>query len=513
MSEVQSEALSDTTTIGRVELSVVFAALVAIVLLEIAWTDAWNLFCRHLWLDEIHTRLLVTDPDLAHMLKALAHGVDYNPPGLYLLLRAFRLPFGDEVEIAFRTFSLTATVLALLAGYAVFRQATPSGPAFLATLAIWAHPLVVRQAFEARFYTPWLAAILWICVLLNLSLQRPNWTRAIGLAVASIIVCTVHYFGVISLALAVGASGVFADGPWIRRLLRCSPAVLGVAALAACVPIYLGQKGALSVPTWVQEPTLSGVIDFVRKLFPLQWLGSVAILTIAGMVTRGAVGHEVTYPSQCCWRRLAGVGSLSLMSVALIVFSFVVQPALVPKYAIVFIPGIAALLAWTTRSAGKLLVIGGCLLLGWSSCVWLSAFSHQSRQDDLQRVQLMETIQQQAGDVMVVFEDRHSLFPLLELQPDRADQWRFLDVESELLGDDVLRIVERDVARRIFEMYGQPMLIDRELLVEEGAFFFVPFENDTAAMKGYFKGFQGTDLGHGLYQLRRAEAGLQPTHR
>ena len=69
------------------EVLAVVLGLVALVVVQLFLTGSFSLLDRYLWLDEIHTQLLVTDPELTHAAGALAGGADFNPPGLYLMLR------------------------------------------------------------------------------------------------------------------------------------------------------------------------------------------------------------------------------------------------------------------------------------------------------------------------------------------------------------------------------------------------------------------------------------------
>src|SRR5262249_7225550 len=140
----------------------------------IVCANAAYLFARHFWIDEIFAFTLVADPDPVHALRALAGGVDMNPPMLYLLLRGFTLLTGGPGEIVFRVFASLSILLALLGIYLLLRRAYTPRVAFTAVLLLECHPLILTHAFEARFYGPWLAAIVWFAYALVLFRTSPR---------------------------------------------------------------------------------------------------------------------------------------------------------------------------------------------------------------------------------------------------------------------------------------------------------------------------------------------------
>src|SRR5215475_10495986 len=110
---------------GPLELPLVLVFVSGVIAIQLAVSKSLSLFDKYLWLDEIVTHLLVRDPNLGRSTRALVSGLDTNPPGYHLLLRAFlKLTRADD-ETAMRWFSLLATIAALIGLYAAVRLAAP----------------------------------------------------------------------------------------------------------------------------------------------------------------------------------------------------------------------------------------------------------------------------------------------------------------------------------------------------------------------------------------------------
>src|SRR5215472_12728626 len=195
------------------ELPLVLVFVVGVIGAQLAVSKSLTLFNRYLWLDEIVTHVLVRDPNLGRSTRAVASGLDTNPPAYHLLLRAFlKLTRADD-EIAMRSFALLATIAALIGLYATVRLAAPPVVAIAVLLAIWQHPLVLRLAFEGRMYALWLASSVWFA-----SALARTWTSPIDLRLQVLLIstglltCASHTLGPLVLGLSAGAMLV-ARGP------------------------------------------------------------------------------------------------------------------------------------------------------------------------------------------------------------------------------------------------------------------------------------------------------------
>ena len=64
-------------------------ALLICLVLAIAWAGGGRyLLQRQLWMDEVHSWLLIQEPQPQRSLQALGAGIDYNPPTYVFLASA-----------------------------------------------------------------------------------------------------------------------------------------------------------------------------------------------------------------------------------------------------------------------------------------------------------------------------------------------------------------------------------------------------------------------------------------
>jgi hypothetical protein len=142
---------------------------------------------KYFWYDELFSWTLVTDPSLAHMLRALRHAAGGAPPFYHLTMRIWTALFGHS-ELAFRSASCAGFMLALAVTWATLRRAFGRWPAAVATLFVFGlSPLVLRQVAEARFYALFTALVA-IAVYLY---TRAIATKSIGIRLAGAI-CVTH---------------------------------------------------------------------------------------------------------------------------------------------------------------------------------------------------------------------------------------------------------------------------------------------------------------------------------
>lgn len=235
---------------GQWEKVLATGGFIIIVLIQMSVAGSFYLLRRHLWYDEILTHTLVTDPDFGHALRGLASGVETHPPTLYAMLRLFTWATGGATEVTLRLFPFLCIGIAFWGIYLVLRRSFSPLPAFGAVLALWCHPLVVVQAFEARSYAPWLAGISWFTYLLG-RCRRPRigLVSRILLASSAAFVCLIHYFGVISVGLVTAFEILARRRAGAPLSAGLASVAVGPVALLACFPLLLRQRAAMSVPT------------------------------------------------------------------------------------------------------------------------------------------------------------------------------------------------------------------------------------------------------------------------
>jgi len=508
---------------NRVEY-LIFPSLVLLQVLLIMDPIPWT---HSFWLDEIHTQLLVEDPDLSHAARALANGVDFNPPTYYLLARLVTMT-GVAPEIGLRAFSLACVILCGLSIYTLLRDHCSRTTATACVLLIWSFTVVQTQAFEARFYAPWMAA----ASLVALSLQRTMQSRSLGwrvvLALAGIVTCTAHYFGVISVGLIAAA---FLLRQWFsaaaspeRKSIRQRVEPLmwltpGFAALVACIAcFYRGQRSALSVTTWVPPMDWKTLQSFLWDLIPV-W--SIAVAVAAWGLTRilsGLRQHDATAEMKAAIvpevrAEIPVAAGLAMMPVCLMLFSWLLQPALISRYGSVGILGFAVLMGSLLRQAPNWVSAAFCV---WFMAAGMQSLSRQSdywRRMETRQTEMIARLRQLDADIPVLFESRHAMYPIVRYAPDLAPRIRFLALSDENLRQyqsaTPFRIVERDVAQRIESFYPDYQTIPFDELGQLPRSFLVAFRN-RKDFGSQLENFVVTPVRPQIYELHPKESGLTP---
>ena len=540
MPETENEESPRNVTV-RETLTVVLG-LVALAAVQLCLTASFSLFDRYLWLDEIHTHLLVTDPELTHAAAALAGGADFNPPGLYLMLRGLDV-FTGGGPISWRAAAVGSVLAALLGIYLLVRHAAGRAAAAIAVIVVWSHPLVVFQAFEARFYAPWLAAVVWLAYsLARYSREEAGPFWRIAVAACSVAVCLIHYFGVISLVLVTAAHLAF-NWRSTRDPLRLLAALsAGPAALLACIPLYLGQRGSLTVPTWMPDPTWQSTLGFLHGLFLFPIL-ALMIVAAGRYFSSGAEfppesmplpARKHTNPKRKRGRQvlsslalrvgvrcvkldgeryisgrlrpLAGLTGLLALPAVLIALSYAAQPAMMGRYALPAIAAVAPVAALMARGIDRprwsvvcvvLLLLGSCNLAGVRQYM-------QTRDADWD--QLAAWLASDHPHVPVLFELRDDLYPMCQIAPSLAGEFYFHDFPDAAPGWQTRRFtVERDVARNHHRLYGWPQLLTPDDLNRLGRIYYVASRPDPARVTQQFPGFNVRRVRDNVFELSALE--------
>ena len=479
------------------------AAVIVLVIAQLLAADAFQLSARQAWMDEIHTLELVGDPDTGHMLDALADGADFNPPGYYLIARFVARIVGSSDPKVLRTFSLLCIVGGLTAIGLALQRHVSFAVSIAVIAALWSQTLLVDQSLEARFYAPWFAALAWLCWLMQR--ERQSAITIVCSCLLAMVVCSVHYFGVISLMLLVGGI-VLARPKSIRDPGIWLPTVCGLLAIASCYPFYTGQRAALTMSTWISPPNVERIREFFGELIPTAALG---IAVVAAIANRMMSKDEQTNRLDDAARkpsflpRLSGSLSLLLLPIVLLAFSFTVQPALVPRYSLVFLIGCAPLLAWLLQNVRVTILAPVALSFLVLGTIRTSGLREQLVRLDQSRTQLVELLQEHASDQPVAFENRIDSFPLVRLAGDTAANWYLVDFDTSALAEpSALRIVQRDVARRFVKWYPKYKTAPLAELRIRDRFFVVPYP-DRATDDIDYGPFESRRVADRLFEMRR----------
>lgn len=515
---VSAAVTPPSRTLRAPDLLLAGIGLLAFQLATLALADGWGLFTTPAWLDEFHSLFVAGRGSLMESLRALGQGADFNPPLLPFAQRAIGLISGGldlsgRAMLPLRLLSFACVWGALVGTYSLLRPNFPRPTAFVAAAALWTHPLIVQHAFEARFYGPWALCTVLFAVTVSRAVapQPPRHRLAIALSAAAL--CLVHYFGVISWGIIVVAQ-VAHDSrvisfDWRTTARRLAPAIAGPLALASCVPMYLGQRQALTVATWIQPTTATkSVIYMLLLVWPIGLLsGAVRLAAVGVPSTRAATVRSpaVRTQSRGTWTLLA----LGLMPVTLIAFSLIFQPTLIDRYSIVGVLSGAPLIAW---SLGRFRKEGHVLVLALLAALSVMAMRHRAslnREAPETNVQIARAIMSHTRpDELVVFEARHAMYPVANLlSPSEAALLAFPDfADSMRAGARDFAIVERDAARVHARLYGFPALRSMEYLRLLDRFLLVTREDTSSFAQRWFPIHRSERLAPHLFRLQLADS-------
>jgi len=442
---------------GR-ELVVFAAAFLALVLAQLVFSDSLSLFSRHYWFDEFLTQDLVADPDWGHSLRALQSGVETHPPALHLVLRICTLGGRFANETTLRLFAFGFVLAAVLGIYVSLRDSFAPLPCLAACLAVWSHPQIMTQVFEARGYGAWLAGAVWYAYLLRLARGRRGLWPKVGLAVLALFVCTVHYFGILSLVL-VTAFELLAHRPdGDSRFLDILPAGLGPIGLAACLPLLLGQRAAFTVPTWVPPPTLERAADFVLALLFPTALAVVPVAVWLATLTRphGDNNEEADPPGELS--PLAGLTGLAFLPLVLVAFSFTVQSVLVDRYGLAAVAALAPVVAFAIARVSRGWIVGVCGVLVLLGGREMDSLAAKYRYRDWKSGELIALLASPQVEGVVVFENAHPFVVVRRYAaPEHARRCFLLDFEPGDPPSGESNLFARDLVRQYARSFQTPL--------------------------------------------------------
>jgi hypothetical protein len=448
------------------------------------------LWTRPMWFDELCCTVFVVQ-DASSPFGVIANvyrPADYAPPLLHLIVWFVSRLAGGLTPVVLRSISLVCVSLGLLFLYATLRRRFGRAPSAAGTIAVASHSLVIAHAFEGRFYGPWLlfaAAFAWS---LGIDRDRPRSRRRdIAVAVCSILIPTIHWFGVFSLGLMCGAAIAVHGRRWRDGARLVAPSAAGFVALLICAPMAIVQRASSTGMLWVKE--LSG--QQVMEMASLFWLAAPPVLAMVLLLiqslrdTPGADAPGVSRPHALTLLRspdLAALTSLALMPVVLIVLSVVLQPSMVPRYGIVAALAWAPLVAMAVASVGRM--ARGAILVLLVSMLCLGAkraIAEKQEFADLFAVLTAAYEQAKVEHVPIVFTSMHIIYPTAGLQRSDAMPARYLDLPDSTItalfpapGMEPIRKkirLDRDQARGHARTYRFPILATQAQLDTTRRFF------------------------------------------
>ena len=473
-------------------------ALVALTILLVLLSTGGVLFSRPLWADEIQTMMAASHASPLQVIADLLYPVDHGPPLLHLVVwGAGRI--GLDSPVMLRAMALGCVLAALVIVYAVLRHVFRQEASAAGALAVGAHSLVIAQAFEARYYGWWLL----FCALFAWCLgdRKPGASRRrrdVRLGIVAVLLCLTHWYGVITLGLMSAGVLLSYGRRWREAMRELTPALAGIIAFIACVPLGVRQRASVSIPSWVPDlstrqlaatadifwtamvPALAVVVLVVASTFGARRDGAYTFGEIAGNTTRE--------PS------LMALAALALLPLALAVLSLMGQSSVFPRYAIPAALAWAPLVGlaletagrWTTRAFVALLV-----------ALWIVNFVRLSQHYEnfavRTRQQEAEWRNAQRSGIPVVFQSMHTLYAVAAHDWPRRSPANFLELSdstfAQLFPAGVVYqvnktfIIERDIARLHARRFGFPTLVQKPALDATARFLLLL--DETEFPRGY----------------------------
>lgn len=445
---------------GVLELGLAAIAIATVIGIELWISQAWRLIGHHLWLDEVLTWMLARDPSWSHWLAALRGGVDTNPPGLYLQVKAAGVLAGGLTVGTLRWVALIWTGLSVWGIYAVLRRGVGVMAAAAGGLVVLAYPLILDHAMEGRFYMPMLGMAVWVCYFLAAFPQtHRRGLVQLMLGVLAAGLCTIHYFGVIALAAAVSGQWVADGRRWRAKLRDYWPMLAGPAALTACIPLLIGQRAGLSVSTWVEPLSTGQAMDYVKDILAI-W--PLTIMAAGFLLLRIFGGSMEQSERTVSFRPLAGMAALGAMAVFVPAFSAAVQPALVSRYAIVAAAAVAvaaaAAMEHTRRWVVALVCVGLAVYTTWSMNQLRLKWTMFDRNVD----RVAAVLSERPDDAPLIFDMRQMAYPIGAAYPDLRHRTYFWGGSSNPSPySSHFKQYELEMARRVERFYGWPKVMDQ----------------------------------------------------
>ena len=340
-----SEVASRRVT-GR-EVLIVLVVLAVAIATRPTMFDGAALWTKRFWLDEqCCTMYPIYDASSFFDLFGTVKRSEVGPPLMHMIVWTVGKITGSLSPTVVRSVMLVSVAASLLLLWVVLRRRFSITATAAAVIAVAGHGLVLQHAFDGRFYGPWLFFAVGYAWALGLDSDKPNSRRRdVAVALFSLFLCTIHWFGVISLGLmAMGA--VAAHGRrWKEGLRLVAPGVVGLVALAALIPMLLfqlrvGGEDILWVPPLNAAQVKVFVQAFVIRLPILIALVVVGIAALRQGGERRAVMSVLRDPP------MAAMLATGLMTLALVVISAVLNSVMVPRYAIVSVLLAAPIIAF-----------------------------------------------------------------------------------------------------------------------------------------------------------------------
>jgi hypothetical protein len=243
----------------------------------------------YFWYDELATWTMVSDPSLSHMLSAIRHGTESNPPLYELVMWVWAAIAGDG-ELSLRLASIVFMIAAMMVLWSALRHAYRAAPTALGIGTVFfGAQVILEQLPQARFYGLF-ALCTAIAVALAIKAGRTgetDWRLLVATFFAHFALVYSHVFGSFFSA-AILAAIVVADIRSRRFRMSLYAAVIGAwVTFLPWIPAVLEQRTLGTGRSWLSRPTRGDLFMLIGS--QTLWLPLVAVVTV---VTAALTGDD-----------------------------------------------------------------------------------------------------------------------------------------------------------------------------------------------------------------------------
>lgn len=462
--------------------------------LGFAMWDGGVAITKRLWLDELCCTVYALR-DSSNPLELVRNALAYDiaPPLLHLVTWPVTQLFGTS-PVAVRSVALASVALATILLYFLLRRRFGMAASGAGVLALLSNSLVIRHAFDARFYGPWLlfgVAFAWAA---GMDSGKPSRRRDVLVGLFAVCLCTLHWFGVTSLALLVAGAFLTQWPRWREGLRLVAPSIAGPIALVLLLPAMFRQLShSGDALLWVPHLNTSQVMQMAQLFWIRLPIAAALALLLIDRVLPRLMGHDRPVARIGTALRDPGIAALVaavLMPFVLIVITLVLEPVMVPRYAIVAALATAPVVALAFETLGRvgkaaLALVFALFVIGFADREVRQVRYSESVLDEYETA--LREVHQINPSLPLVFQSYFVLYPVdgnarrqsigrvLELSDAALDS---MYPDSALIAEKSRLKTDRTMVRLHESGFGFPRVVTMDQLRTEPRFVLMARDED-----------------------------------